>query len=72
VVRNFSRRSVQRIELSSRDLRREGRSEKEVAELAGVVAVRGMVCKYPIAETLLSLFLSAAKAEDWGRSMSSP
>jgi hypothetical protein len=34
--------------------------------------VRGAMCRYPMAETLLRRFLRAAKAEDCGRSMSSP
>ena len=34
--------------------------------------VRGAMCRYPIADTLFSLFFSAAKADDCGRSMRSP
>jgi hypothetical protein len=30
------------------------------------------MCRYPIELTLLSRFLSAAKADDWGRSIKRP
>jgi hypothetical protein len=32
----------------------------------------GAIWRYPIELTLLSRFLSAAKAEDWGKSINSP
>jgi hypothetical protein len=34
--------------------------------------VRGAMCRYPMADTLFSLFFRAANADDWGRSMRSP